>query len=125
MTGAEQRLIRNTAERIRQALLDQATEVERGEALHQGIAASNVRLIEHYERQLGIYRVVKELMILVHNEIEATDELIAAYQAAEGHSHEAMMDSRQLLYDFQNLATVAGNLEPVLMARIESLKNDV
>ena len=100
MTSAEQRLIRNTADRIRQALLDQATEVERGEALHQGLTATNVQLIAHYERQLGIYRAVKELLVLIHNEIDATDELIAAYQAAEGHSYEAIEDSRKLLYDF-------------------------
>ena len=125
MTSAETRLIRQTANRIRQALLAQATEVERGEAVHQGLTATNVALIQHYERQLGIYRAVKELLHLIHNEIDATDELISAYQSAEGHSYEALQDSRQLLHDFQNLATVAGNLEPVLMARIEGLKADV
>ena len=125
MTSRETELYLKTVDRLRQALLDQATDVEQAETTHQGIATTNAQMIGHYERQLGIYRIWKEMGVLIHNEIKATDELIAAYQAAEGHTFEELEINRKRLDDFKNLVTLAGGLVPLYEAKIEALKNDV
>ncbi len=121
----EQELIKKTIERIRQELLNRTAEVEVGEWTHQNITVANTALVAHYQNLLGILRAHKELGNLIHAEVKETERVIGHYQAIEGHSYEQLQDSKVILDNFLNLATVTTNLETILSQRIDELEAEL
>ena len=122
MTSPEQRLMKDITKRIQQAFLNRATELEIGEAVHQNIAAANVKLIELHQRRFEQIAALKELISLMVSDWEDEQDLIYHYQAAEGHAYEVFTDSQKVYHDWANVQTVLDNLEAVYQARIDALE---